>query len=438
MSNAAVLEAAPPNPAGTTPALEDTKLNRILRWRRGERVGPWEMQVHPTNRCNLKCRICWERRAEKEIGMSIYDRNVEVSDERYLRLVDEAADLGVREWTIVGGGEPMVRDELVISMCERIKRHGMQVFLHTNATRFKRSHFERLIEAGLDRVRVSIDGPTEELNNAIRGGGFDKAVNNLKLLKEVKATAGAQFPLVSLHPVITNITYQHLDKIVDLAAEVGAAGVGLSHLVFEKPELEEGAVFVLNDQQRAELPKYIQAAQRRAETLGIQEEFDALLPNELRSDRGKPHLGRTACGDGRMTDAACFEVWLSCIIHVTGKVGPCCVSYDDHADSIKDLTLHDAWYGPFMENVRRRIVTNDLPHFCAGCPTYITPRSEKVRHDLVPVLNHDELAQWDKYSNLSLTGKLALLASRSTEHLRRRGVRQTLQRASEWIQLHRR
>lgn len=433
MSNAAILEVPP-----ATPALEDSKFNRILRWRNGERVGPWEMQVHPTNRCNLKCRICWERRAEKEIGMSIYDRNVEVSDERYLQIVDEAAALGVREWTIVGGGEPMVRDELVISMCERIKHHGMQAYLHTNATRFKRDHFERLIAAGLDRVRVSIDGPTEDLNNAIRGGGFEKAVNNLKLLKEIKETSGAQFPLVSLHPVITNITYQHLDKIIELAAEVGAAGVGLSHLVFEKPELEEGAVFVLNDAQRAELPRHILHAQRRAHQLGIAEEFDALLPNDLRSDKGKPHLGRTCCGDGRITDAACYEVWLSCIIHVTGKVGPCCVSYDDNADNVKDMSLEDAWYGPFMTETRRRILTDDLPHFCAGCPTYITPRSEKIRHDLVEVIPRADLAQWDKWAGLSLPGKIALLAERSRQTLQHRGVRQTLQRASEWIQTRRR
>ena len=429
MSSTATLES--PVPVDT----QDTKLSRVLRWRRGERVGPWEIQVHPTNRCNLKCKICWERRAEKEIGMSIYDRGVEVSDERYLRLVDESADLGVREWTIVGGGEPMVRDELVIAMCERIKQRGMLAYLHTNATRFKRSHFERLIAAGLDRVRVSIDGPTEDLNNTIRGGGFEKAFNNLKLLREIKEATGSQFPIVTLHPVITNITYRHLDQLVDLAHELGAAGAYAAHLVFEKPEEEEGAVFVLDAAQRAELPAHVKRAQDRARAIGIHETFDSLLPDDLRSDSGLPHLGRTACGDGRMTDAACFEVWLSCIVHVTGKVGPCCVSYDDAAENIKDMTLAEAWHGPFMEGLRRKIVTQDLPHFCAGCPTYITPRSEAVRHAMVPQLSTTELGTWDKYAGLGATGRLALFAARSTQYLRRRGVRMALRRAGEWVRL---
>lgn len=410
----------------------DSKHARILRWRNGEQVGPWEMQVHPTNRCNLKCKICWERRAEKEIGMSIYDKATEVSDERYLQLVDEAAALGVREWTIVGGGEPMVRDNLVVAMCERIKHHGMQAYLHTNATRFRPDHFERLIAAGLDRIRVSIDGPTQETNDAIRGGGFEKATANLRLLKEIKKAAGARHPIVSLHPVLTNITYTRLSELVDLAVELGGEGVWTSHLVFEKPEEEEGAVFCLNDAQRAELPRYIKQARARAREHGIEEDFDFLLPDEMRSEKGKPHLGRTKCQDGRITDAACFEVFLSCIVHVTGKVGPCCVSYDDNAENIKDMTLREAWFGPFMQDVRRRILTDDLPHFCAGCPTYIGPRSEAVRHRLVDFIPRGELAQWDKWAGLNSAEKALRLANRLGANLRQHGLRHTLRRALEW------
>lgn len=419
------------------PPAEDTKFSRILRWRNGEKLGPWELQVHPTNRCNLKCKICWERRAEKEIGMSIYDRSVEVPDERYLRLVDEAAALGVREWTIVGGGEPMVRDELVISMCERIHGHGMKAALHTNGTRFKQSHFERLIEAGLDHIRVSVDGPTAELNDAIRSGGFEKVLNNFRLLKEMKRAAGVDKPTVTLHPVIANITYQRLDEIVELAHDLGAIGLGLGMLNFERPD-EEGAIFLLSEEQQAELPYYIKKAQLRAHELGILEEFDALLPSDERSTHAKPMLGRTCCGDGRMTDAACFEVWLTAVIHVTGQLGPCCVSFDPRADNIQELSFHDAWFGPFMEETRRRIVTQSLQPFCAGCHrTYIEPRSERIRHQLVEVIPRSERAQWDKWAGLSLSGKLALLASRSGTHLKRHGLRHTLQRASEWLQIHR-
>lgn len=412
----------------------DSKFSRIQRWMRGETPGPWEMQVHPTNRCNLKCRHCWERRAEREIGMSIYDKTAEVSEERLLRLVDEAAEMGVREWTLVGGGEPMVRDELVIEMCTRIHGHGMRANLHTNGTRFKQEHFERLIAAGLDRIRVSIDGPTQEMNDAVRGGGFDRAVSNLKLLKAMKESAGVTYPIVSLHPVITNVIHRDLAGMIDLAVDVGAEGVSFTHLSFEKPDEEDGRMFLLSEAEMAEVPRHVKSAQERARAKGIHDSFDFVLPDDLRSEKGKPVLGRTCCNDGRFTDAACFESWLTSVIHVTGQMGPCCVSWDASAQNIKEMSLRDAWLGPFMQDVRKHIVSQDLPRFCSFCPTtYITPRSEIIRHDLLESLPRSEHAQWDKWAALAPQEAALLLSQRLRENLRHRGVRRTLNRAWEWV-----
>jgi len=416
------------------PPVVDSKFSRIQRWMNGETPGPWEMQVHPTNRCNLKCRHCWERRAEREIGMSIYDKHAEVSDERFLHLVDEAAEMGVREWTIVGGGEPMVRDELVIEMCTRIHGHGMRVNLHTNGTRFKQAHFERLIEAGIFCIRVSIDGPTQAMNDAVRGGGFDRAIANLKLLKEMKEAAGATFPLVTLHPVITNVTHRHLAGMIDVAAEVGAERVSFTHLSFEKPEEEDGRMFLLTDEERAELPRHVKAAQARARELGINESFDNVLPDDERSELGHSLLGRTCCRDGRFSDAACYEGWLTSVIHVTGQMGPCCVSWDPTAQNIKESSLRDAWFGPFMQDVRKRIVSDELPRFCSFCPTtYIDPRSELIRHAMLETLPRKDHAQWDKWAPLSPAQKAALMTARLRDNLRHRGVRRTVNRAWEWV-----
>ncbi len=37
---------------------------------------------------------------------------------------------------------------------------------------------------------------------------------------------------------------------------------------------------------------------RAVQEHGIDEDFDFLLPDEMRSEKGKPHLGRTKCADG--------------------------------------------------------------------------------------------------------------------------------------------
>ena len=404
---------------------EDSKFSRIQRWRQGETPGPWEMQVHPTNRCNLKCKICWERRAEIEIGPQIYDKAQEVSDERLLLLVDEAAEMGVREWSIVGGGEPMIRDELVVAMCERIRRHGMQVALHTNATRFKREHFERLIAAGLDYIRVSLDGPTEDLNNAIRGKGFDRAVDNLRMLNVMKHQAGTNQPRLSMHPVITNVTCDHLDKLVELAAELECELISFSHLVFERDD-EPGTIFRLNDAQHRSMDTRLEKAAALGRRLGVSTKIEGAL-KEGTCEAGLDRLGRTRFGDGRMSDAHCFEAWLSGVVHVNGNMGPCCVSYEDRANNIKENSLRDVWLGSYMQEVRRRILTDGAMPYCAGCPTYITPRSEAIRHELSKL-------RWKQWSAMSASQKARVAMGQFIGNLRQRGLSKTLQRAWRWSQ----
>jgi MoaA/NifB/PqqE/SkfB family radical SAM enzyme len=404
---------------------EDTKFSRILRWRNGETPGPWEMQVHPTNRCNLKCKICWERRAEVEIGPQIYDKAQEVSDERLLHLVDESAEMGVREWTIVGGGEPMIRDELVIAMCERIRGHGMTVALHTNATRFTREHFERLMAAGLDFIRISLDGPTQALNDAIRGKGFDKAVQNIRLLNEMKRAAGTQLPRLSMHPVITNITHEHLKELVELAADLECELICFAQLIFERDD-ELGTVFLLDPAQRESLDRELARAAERAKELGVVAKIEGAMEHGS-SELGLDHLGRTRFGDGRMSDANCFEVWLSAVVHVNGNVGPCCVSYEDRANNIKESSLRDVWLGPYLQEVRRRIFTDGAMPYCVGCPSYITPRSESIRHDLSKM-------RWKEWAGMSTPQQLRTVSGQFLGNLRQRGLTQTLRRAWRRLQ----
>ncbi|MFP4502981.1 MAG: radical SAM/SPASM domain-containing protein [Candidatus Hydrogenedentota bacterium] len=412
--------------AVNTHGAADSKFARIQQWQRGETPGPWEMQVHPTNRCNLKCKICWERRAEIEIGPSIYDKRQEVSDARYLHLVDEAAELGVREWSIVGGGEPMVRADLVLAMCERICARGMNGAVHTNATRFKPEHFDRLIAAGWWQINLSLDGPNQELNDAIRGGGFEKAVANIKLLNQMKREAGAGFPRVRMNPVITNITWDRLEELVDLAHELECECLGFSHLVFESDD-EPGTAFRLNAEQMRQTPAMIARAAERAKELGLHSNFTSFETGST-ADVGAHAIGRTRYGDGRMSDANCFETWLSCVVHVDGRVGPCCVSYEADSDNIKDASLRDVWLGPYMQSVRERITGDNLMSYCAGCPTYITPRTEEIRHEL-------SRQRWREWAAMPLGERLRLAAGVWRENLRQRGLRATLGRAWRWVRV---
>lgn len=410
------MEASPVETGG------DTKLKRLRQWQAGNTAGPWDVLVMPTNRCNLKCKHCWERRAETETGNAIYDKAQEMSDQRLLELVDECHQIGVREWNIVGGGEPMVRGDLVMDMCQKIRRLGMNGVIHSNGTRFTQDHWEHLVKIRWGRVAVSLDGPNPAINDAIRGTGFDKAIHNLRQLDDLRRSHRVEWPRVNLACAITNTNFDTVDAMVQLAHDTGCRTIGVSFLTEENDACES---YDLTPEQRAEFPSHLNRAIDVADRLGIENNFADLLSHDLEAGRATPGMAKTCAGDGRMTDANCYEVWLSAAIHVDGRVGPCCVSWDEAADSIVNKTFEEVWYGPHLQHVRDRIVTPALMPYCAKCPTFVGPLSGQLRL---------QITRQEQWAAMGIPQRVGYLGKRFASSLKGAGLKQTLRRTRTWIQ----
>ena len=131
--------------------------------------------------CNLSCDHCF-------ISCSPHNHRFE-----FLTLADveealqNSIRLGVREYYFTGG-EPFLNPNLV-TMLERTLSIGPATVL-TNGTVLKADALERLRiaeeESGFSlEFRVSIDGPTAEINDPIRGDGtFDRAMKGVTLLSD--------------------------------------------------------------------------------------------------------------------------------------------------------------------------------------------------------------------------------------------------------------
>ncbi len=409
----------------------DSQVTRLLRWQAGEKPGPWEVSVFPTNRCNLACKICWLRWALKEFGDCVQDPAGELSDDRLLRLVDEGAEMGVRQWTIVGGGEPMTRGKVVMEMCERIRALGMEGTLHTNATMFSKKQLQQLVDIGWPRLQVSLDGPEAEINDAIRSpGSFERATANLRALRDMRRDKGVTLPLVSLHPVITRMNVDKLDRMYELAAELECTGCSVSHL---QVAYENCVPFDLAAEQRERLPEYLMQARRRASELGLQHNLDLFIEGESESLPQEPDMPEP------ILNARCYEPWLTAVITNDGRVGPCCVFDNDvEAESLRDMSLREAWTGTYMERARKVILKRGMLKYCQQCPSYILPRMMNVRWTYVQ--EHLPLTQGDSepraYEGMSWRQWAGTLAGRTWSTLREQGMAGTVRRAREWYAVH--
>ena len=110
-----------------------------------------DLRVSVTDRCNFRCRYCMP--AE---GMPWLDRSELLSFEEIERLVGMLARLGITDVRLTGG-EPLARREFpkLVSMLRRID--GIRdLSVTTNGYLLERDA-AALVEAGIDRINVSID-----------------------------------------------------------------------------------------------------------------------------------------------------------------------------------------------------------------------------------------------------------------------------------------
>lgn len=96
---------------------------------------PIILYIHLTSKCNLKCPYCYNQEHRTELigigrtpGGGVIATEGKTKD--FLRVVDEAAELGFREVKLTGGEALIDKDALLIA--ERAKSHGMRVNLLTN------------------------------------------------------------------------------------------------------------------------------------------------------------------------------------------------------------------------------------------------------------------------------------------------------------------
>lgn len=133
------------------------------------------LRISVTDKCNLRCVYCMP-----EEGLPWLKKDQLLTYEEIQRVVEVMAGMGLRRVRITGG-EPLVRKELHALVALLSGTDGIQeVSLSTNGVLLK-DHAERLREAGLDRINLSLDSFREDRVDALarRPGTFRRVMEGL-------------------------------------------------------------------------------------------------------------------------------------------------------------------------------------------------------------------------------------------------------------------
>ncbi|MCB0342749.1 MAG: radical SAM protein [Bdellovibrionales bacterium] len=174
------------------------------------------LQIELNVNCNLKCLHCYSQSGPGQ--------NKGLPFEQIKDIIDAAHGMGVLAIDLTGG-EPLLRKDL-FQIAKYIRSKGIFVSLFTNGTLLSQEVADKIVEAGIQFVQISLDGNSAETHDAFRQskGAFEKSVRGLKLLKNRVKNLKVN--------IVVNKKNQHEIKGLTefLSREIGV-GYGLDRLI---------------------------------------------------------------------------------------------------------------------------------------------------------------------------------------------------------------
>jgi PqqA peptide cyclase len=302
----------------------------------GAPIGPplW-LLAELTYRCPLHCVFCYN-----PVDFAQTER--ELDTDGWLRVLREGRELGAVQCGL-SGGEPLLRDDLELIVAEA-RRLGYYTNLLTSGVGLTAERAEALKAAGLDHVQLSFQDSTREMND------FLSHTKTFTLKSRVAATIKGQgWPMV-MNVVIHRLNIDHVDRIIEMAAEMGAEYLELANTQYYSWAL-------LNRDQllptRAQLERAEASTARWRERLGDRMRIFFVAPDY---HDGKPKK--------------CVNGWGSMFLNVTpdGTALPCHTAKMLPGlafPNVRDHGLREIWYE--SEGFNRYRGTGWMKEPCRSC-----------------------------------------------------------------------
>lgn len=181
--------------------------------------------IEVTNLCNHQCIFCANRKMTRKRGM--IDPTLAHS------VLRQAYDLGMREVGFYATGEPLVNNRLEEYVAAAAAIGYEYIYLTTNGALADRLRMERLIAAGLNSVKFSVNAIEREKYLLIHGKDELETVDrNLTDLWNYRKESGRQFKIYVSY-VATRYTNETEEKICqyfrDRCDDIKVLSVGCQH-----------------------------------------------------------------------------------------------------------------------------------------------------------------------------------------------------------------
>ncbi|HLO76165.1 MAG TPA: SPASM domain-containing protein, partial [Magnetospirillum sp.] len=241
-------------------------------------------------------------------------------------------------------------------LVEAATRHGVPVFLCTNAALIDRQKADFIFASSIKRIQISIDSPDPQtLEWVRRGARFDDVLQGVRHLVEARRDSGRRDVVLNFHAALLRQNCAQLPDLVRLAQREGIDQVScMFGMIHDYMDLDWSVFWCREDHNRA-----IDEAEAVAGMLGVV--FRPWGRFDLSLTAGAP--SGTA-----PTRNPCYQLFHWTYVDPLGIVHPCCISSSHFLGDLKTTGFADVWHGEHYSELRRTYDT-DAPSNpqCAKC-----------------------------------------------------------------------
>ena len=296
---------------------------------------PLALIAELTHRCPLACPYCSN-------PLELASASTELDTATWLRLIDEAAALGVLHLHLTGG-EPMARRDLNDIIAQAHAR-GLYINLITAGVTLDAGRLALLREAGLDHIQLSFQDAEAEGGDHIGGlrGGHARKLAAARLIADSDIA-------LTLNFVVHRANLERLEQMIALAEQLGAQRMEIAHTQYHGWAMRNRAALLPTAAQLDAANATVAEARAR---LGARLRIDYVVPDYF----AEYHK-------------ACMGGWArnTLLVDPTGRAMPCHAAHGIPGmdwPRLRETSLGAAWRSAPFERFRG---TGWMPEPCRSC-----------------------------------------------------------------------
>ena len=288
---------------------------------------PFSLSIEPTTACNLGCPEC-------PSGLKQFTRPTgKLAHELHEKILDEVKS-HVFYINYYFQGEPFLHPDF-LELIKAAKKRKIYTATSTNAHFIDANKAEEIVNSGLDRLIISLDGLTQKSYEQYRvNGNLEKVLDATKSIVAAKERLKSDTPHLIFQFLAVSANEQDIPQLFEKAKELKVDEVRVKTAQFYS--FENGNPLMPKNE------KYSRY------TLGSGGKYQ--LKNKLKNE--------------------CWRMWSGSVITWNGKAVPCCFDKDavHQLGDMTNSTFKSIWRSEEYVSFRKSVFTNRQEiNICKNC-----------------------------------------------------------------------